>query len=113
MYALPFEISSLKQLRIDTLKASQGHNEVDLTRIPNGLVNLGIFLSVNYITPAKVVPTDSQKSQRLSRFQNLSLTGSMPPIHPLSKSESPRKDNQRISLAVHFARYDPFASLMF
>jgi hypothetical protein len=103
MYALPFETSSLKQLKIDTLKATQGNNEIDMTRIPNDLVTQGVFISLNYISAAKLAVSDSQKSQRMSRFQNLSLVQPGTYSDRNSKSESPQ-NMKRISLAVHFAK---------
>ncbi len=69
MYAIPFQTSSVKQLKLNALKAVKTKSKIDITNLQDTIVTEGVFFSVNYIMSAHEARGANQELQRMNTSQ--------------------------------------------
>jgi len=69
LYAIPFQTSSVKQLKVNALKAVKTKSKIDITNLQDTIVTEGVFFSVNYIMSANEAQGAHQELQRMNTSQ--------------------------------------------
>ena len=73
LYAIPFQTSSAKELKVNVLKSVKAKSKIDITSLQETLVTEGVLFSVNYITTAREAQGNNEELLRMSTNQAIDL----------------------------------------
>ena len=106
LYVVPFETSSVKQIKFDLMKLAKKNPKIDMNHLNETMITEGVFFSVNYLT--KVEGSIHKRDKRLSTAQIFEIDKKKTPgkkgfdhgFINSSKSPSNKVHKKRTSISV-------------
>jgi len=73
MYAIPFQTSSMKELKVNVLKSVKARSKIDITSLQETIITEGVLFSVNYIMTAREAQGNNAELLRMSTNQVIDM----------------------------------------